>query len=557
MILSIAALLVVLLIAYWWANQGVFDALLHMICVIFAGALALALWEPVTTAFLLKPSLSEYAWGLSLGVLFLVLLAILRLITDKMCPVRPRVARWADWAFGSIMGLWSGVLTVGLVLIAIGHVSTARELGGHENWKRDPSASTPVATDAGSPASLCMALTAGFYNLASNGGLSPWIGDGSLAMLRPAIDADGDSLLRDSVEGGKGRLSVTADGLSVSGFYRDPSFSIKSGGPGAFAVLINPKSTAFDTSSGFTLSASQAKLIDGSTGVSAFPVEFSQREAKSGDSLVRYSFSGDSSYMTTPSSSAESVACLLFPSKPFGDSKGPFYLQIKGLRYALPTATSGPEGIAKAVQSGGKSVAVAAAGEDVPAIPENQLRVDASVQGVLLDKNGMPGSLKEDGGLLVGGAAERISKTDTTAGDVRFIREADGARIVRLICSRDTAVDLFNTDRTRKDAEKVGPNGQPVLLDNTGNIYTPVGYIWRDDQRSEFEVYLDEEPKEGLTLKRFARAANNGELFILYRIPTGVTINLVALRDPNKSMADARIVGKTELKVEAGPKKTR
>ena len=169
----------------------------------------------------------------------------------------------------------------------------------------------------------------------------------------------------------------------------------------------------------------------------------------------------------------------------------------------------------------------------------------------------MPGSLKEDGGLLVGGAAERISKTDTTAGDVRFIREADGARIVRLICSRDTAVDLFNTDRTRKDAEKVGPNGQPVLLDNTGNIYTPVGYIWRDDQRSEFEVYLDEEPKEGLTLKRFARAANNGELFILYRIPTGVTINLVALRDPNKSMADARIVGKTELKVEAGPKKTR
>jgi len=557
MILSIASLLAVLLIAYWWGNQGVFDALLHLICVVAAGALALALWEPVTTGFLLTPALSEYAWGLSLGGLFLVLLAILRLVIDKLCTVRPRVARWADWTVGSMMGLCSGVLTMGVILIAVGHVATARELGGHDNWKRDPGSPTPVATNPYAPASLCMSITAGFYNMVSNGGFSPFIGVGSLATLRPAIDADGDSLLRDTAEGGKGRLSVTAPGLSVSGFYRDPSFAIKNGGPGAFAVLINPKAPSFDGSSGFCLASSQARLVDASTGRSAFPVEFSQRETNSGDSLVRYAFAGDSVYLTTAGSSAETVACLLFPSKPFGDSKGPFYLQLKGLRFSLPPLTSGPEGIAKAVQSGGKTISVAAVGDDVPAIPENQLRMDNSVQGVMLDKNSMPGSLKEDNGLLLSGAAEHISKNEGTQGDVRFIRESDEARIVRLICSRDTVVDLFNTDRTRKDAEKVGPNGQPVLLDATGNIYTPVGYIWRDEQRNEFEIYLDEEPKEGLTLRRFARAANSGELFILYRVPTGTTVKLVALRDPNKSMTDARIVGKAEVKVEAGPKKPR
>jgi hypothetical protein len=179
------------------------------------------------------------------------------------------------------------------------------------------------------------------------------------------------------------------------------------------------------------------------------------------------------------------------------------------------------------------------------------------VQGVLIDKNNMQGTLKEEGNLLVGGAAERISKADATAGNVRFIKETEGTRILRLICSRDTAVDLFNTDRTRKDAEKVGPDGQPVLIDATGNIYTPVGYIWRDEQRDEYEIYLDEEPREGLTLKRFARAANSGEIFILYRVPVGVTVKTVALRDPNKSMAEAQIVGKTDITVEAGVKTTR
>jgi hypothetical protein len=556
MILSVASLLVVLLIAYWWGNEGVFDALVHLICVVIAGALALALWEPVTVSFLLKPTLSEWAWGLSLGTLFLALLGILRVVIDKMCPVRPRVARWADWTFGSLMGLASGVLTVGLLLTAVGHMATARELAGHDNWKRQPGEFFPTETNAGSPASICMSATRGFYNMVSNGGFAPLFGAGGLAMVRPAIDADGASLLRDTIDGGKGRLSVTPEGLSVSGFYRDPSFAIASEGPGAFAVLINPKTPSFDGSSGFTLASSQARLIDGSTGRSVFPVEFAQREPQTGDSLRRYAFRGDAAYLTTPGSSAESVACLLFPSRPFGDSKGPFFLQVKGLRYALPAVTSGPEGIAKAVQSGGKTIAIAAAGEDTPVVPEIQLRVDASLQGAPLDKNQLGGSLEEDGGLLIKGARENILKADATATDVRFIKETEGSRIVRLVCSRDTVVDLFNTDRTRKDAEKVGPNGQPVLIDETGNIYAPMGYIWNDRNRDSFEIYVDEEPREGLTLRRFTRAATSGEIYILYRIPVGVTIKLVALRDPAKSMADARIVGKADLKVEDGPKRT-
>ena len=40
MILSVITLLVVLLIAYWWGNAGVFDALLHLLYLTIAARLA-------------------------------------------------------------------------------------------------------------------------------------------------------------------------------------------------------------------------------------------------------------------------------------------------------------------------------------------------------------------------------------------------------------------------------------------------------------------------------------------------------------------------------------
>ena len=556
MILSIGCILFVLLIAYWWANAGVFDALMHLVCVVAAGCLALALWEPVTTSFLMSPGLVDYAWGLSLGGLFLALLGLLRLITDKMCQVRPKVARWADWVFGGFMGAMSGVLTIGLVLIAMGHIAGARELAGYEGWKREPGDPAPkqTADGLGSVVALVVDGTGGFFNLVSGNAFAPFLGNASLATVRPGIAADGMSLLRDSVDAGKGRLGVTPDGLTIAGFYKDTGFGLLGGGTGGFAVLLSAKSAAFDTQSGFNLSASQARLIDGSSGTSVFPIEFAQREEKSGDSLVRYKFRGDGDFLGTMSSSAESVACLVFPTSPFGTSKGPFFLQVKGLRFALPEPTPGPEGIAKAVQSGGKAMQLADA-SDAPIVPGEQLRMDNGVQGIMLDKNALPGSLKEDGGKLTGGAAERISRSGVTAGDVRYIDEASGTKLVVLRCSANSAVDLFDIDRTRKAATKAGPNGQPVLIDDKQNIYAPAGYIWRDEQRNEFEIYL-EPPKEGFTLKRFARAATNGELFILYRVPEGVTLKLVALRDPARSMSDAVMVGRCDVKVESYGKKS-
>ena len=74
------------LIAYWWANQGLFSALIHLVCVIVAGALAFATWEPFTGIVLGVPALEPYARGIALLAPFALYLFLARLAGDKLVP---------------------------------------------------------------------------------------------------------------------------------------------------------------------------------------------------------------------------------------------------------------------------------------------------------------------------------------------------------------------------------------------------------------------------------------------------------------------------------------
>jgi hypothetical protein len=242
---------------------------------------------------------------------------------------------------------------MGLVLISIGHIASTRELLGYQGWIRDPGSDAPKQSESGAPATLMMNAAAGFYGWLSDASLAPTLGNASLARWRPDIAADGGSLLRDSIEGGKGRLSTPSNGVSIVSAHYDPSFALKSGGSGAYAVLVSLKRPGYDKGAGFTMSASQARLIDGNTGSSVFPAEFAQAEQGAGDSLVRYRFSGDGSYLGSTASSEESLACLLFPATGLKRSKdGPLFLQIKGLRIQLPTPKTDAAEMARAVSSG-------------------------------------------------------------------------------------------------------------------------------------------------------------------------------------------------------------
>src|SRR4026209_1796579 len=100
-VLNIVIIALVLLITYWWANQGFFSSILHLLCTIVAGAIALAFWELVTTKFLLRGSnFDDYAWGVSLISLFVLTLAVLRVATNKLAPNNVQLPHWANLVGG-------------------------------------------------------------------------------------------------------------------------------------------------------------------------------------------------------------------------------------------------------------------------------------------------------------------------------------------------------------------------------------------------------------------------------------------------------------------------
>ena len=552
MILSILAIVFVLLVAYWWGNAGVFDALMHLLCVVGAALIAAALWEPLNAMLFLGGGMAEFGWGLTLGGVFLVALLALRLTSDMLCPLRPKMPRWADWAVGVPMGMVSGALTIGVLLISIGHMSMKREILGYEGWRRPTGSGEIAQSQAGAPAALAMDFAAGFLNMVSDGAMAPTFGNASLARWRPGIAADGGSLLRDSVEGGQGRLSVGTDGVSIVGTYFDPKFGLKDGrkGQGAYAVLLSVKKPAYDSGSGFSLSASQARLIDGATGRSVFPCEFAEGLESSGESLVRFEFTGDTAYISTPPGTQESFACLVFPAAQLPRKAGaPLFLQIKGLRFALGEPNADAAQMANAIASAGRKLELPVP-EDVALVPATDLRVESGLQGAIMDTSEMPGTLKEESGKLLSGAYQHITKPQSTRSVVRSFYETKEDRVVMLRCTRGSAVDLFDADKTRKDATAAGPNAVPTLIDDSGNSYAPVGYVWNNERVPEFEVYFNETPDSGFTLAWFRRAASGGDLNLLYKVPVGRTVKMVVFSDPARSLKDARVVGKANLKVE-------
>jgi hypothetical protein len=315
-------------------------------------------------------------------------------------------------------------------------------------------------------------------------------------------------------------------------------------------VLLSVKRPAYDKGSGFNLSASQARLIDGATGRSVFPSEFAEGLESSGDSLVRFEFSGDTTYVSTPPATQESFVCLIFPASSFArKAQAPLFLQLKGLRFRLPEPGTDAAEMAKAVATAGRDVALALR-EDTPGVPGNELRVENGMQGAIMDTGEMPDTLREQGGKLLGGASLNVTKPQSTRSVVRTFFETKDERIVMLRCTRGSTVDLFDADKTRKDASAAGYDAVPTLIDDSGNSYAPAGYVWNNERSQKFEVYFNETPDSGFTLNWFRRAAGGGELNLVYKVPVGRTVKMIVFSDPARSLKDARVVAKANLKIE-------
>ena len=81
-----ATIVFIVLATYWFGfKEGFFSAVVHLTCVIVAGALAFAFWEPLAHV-MLGTGMREWAWGVSLLLIFCLLLFILRLVCNLVVP---------------------------------------------------------------------------------------------------------------------------------------------------------------------------------------------------------------------------------------------------------------------------------------------------------------------------------------------------------------------------------------------------------------------------------------------------------------------------------------
>lgn len=220
MLFNILVLGTVLIIAYVLGGQGFFSSLLHMVCVIAAGAITFAAWEPVV--YLLAPKIGSDAvadllWGVGIIGIFTLSLLVLRLITEKVCGANIHFSVTVNTIGGWACGIVSGLLTAGILTLGAQMIPGPQPLAGYQGWAlssqsgqggaiiRQQSLWLPVDT-----------LTAKFYSMASE--TSMW-SPNSLSTWHPQLDQQA-SLLRLSFDGGKSRQIARPGDVSVSKIIR-------------------------------------------------------------------------------------------------------------------------------------------------------------------------------------------------------------------------------------------------------------------------------------------------------------------------------------------------
>ena len=130
---NIVLLLFVLFMAYWWSAQGLFSSLLHLVSVIVAGTLALALWEPIVLGLLMKwDRCAPYAWGVGLGIPFVAWLLLVRLGFDKLIGMNVNFNPIVSMVGGGALGFVAGLLTGGLMVISVNYLPLGPTFMGYQ-----------------------------------------------------------------------------------------------------------------------------------------------------------------------------------------------------------------------------------------------------------------------------------------------------------------------------------------------------------------------------------------------------------------------------------------
>lgn len=572
----IDALVIVLIvvIAYIWSSRGFLSAFLHLLCVIAAGALAFAVWEPVGLWVLgVQDGQDGYAlnlsWGLALGVPFMVSLLLLRVAMDKLVPFNLDCESVVNLVGGGLCGLFSGVITVGIMLLSISFTRMPTDIYGYRPVNYDNNGSLTVQSNLVLPAEK---WTAEFYKIVSNGAFRPMGGE-SLARLHPTVAYDG-AMLRTNFEEGKSKQAIAPDGFEVVKRYTftptDPkqlfadSFDPKtqvfsylngetasSGSSQIEGFVVSFKAGAKERSGSVIIGPGQLQLVvepnpnDPTTTISVQPLAV-VTQAQNRPDLVRWRWDSPATFFQAVGGAADATMAFEFVT-PKGSR--PIGLYVKGVRAdvtqmaAANTYTTSSDrdsairsraiigkSASKVDSSGAVTIRVRAGDQtDIFITMGNSLPFS-----IILQKDNMQGltfneQSEIDGGGLAKFATDDLKKTGFTDRklQVRTFAATDDTKIVQVrVDGRNTQYGFVSNA-----AAAVDRSAAPTLIDQAGNSYTPVGYVFRNNE--ETDIYFSPQSPIGSIndLPAVSKSRPDAELILVYRVNVGANITTFAVGD--------------------------
>jgi len=534
-IFNIAIVGLVLLIAYWWSNEGLFSAVLHMVCVITAGAFALALWEPLTMWIMSGGSFDNYAWGFSLVGVFAITLLALRVASDKIAPANIQFPSWANLAFGGAAGFVSGVLSVGICLIGAGYVQSTNNIMDYRGTARAEAGKEIEKVNA--PWLDVTYLTSAFYSKLSVGTLHPDLFGGMpLQQFNPHMDEQA-TLLRDTVQEGNGQISIMRRDAEVLTFAKSEN--------GLAIVQVKFAPSARDFNKQLVLAKSQVRLVDevrnGNEPKVYFPDSWKQKvqNATTKDfSEELFVFDGISSYATSIPGQSEIMLTFVFDTR--NARLNPKFIQIRGTRFELT----------KTIELTSADAVVFLTNDD----SENQI-VDRDVFGndiqdlvkntsklpLRTSVNSLQGSLQVNDldylthGRLIGGNKSNTSRGKTVKGIAAF----EGTGIVQLDASPGKAAAF-------EDLYKTESNASIILVDSQDREYKPFGYYIIQGKKIDMILTPDEPIQSMHGIENFVSKVRPGKDIVfklLFMVTADVDIREFRIGDIT--------IGRCDVEVEA------
>ena len=559
MIANVLVIVLLLGLAYWWSLQGLFSAWLHLLCVVAAGALAFALWEPLVTGFLIH-RMPYHAWGVGLIAPFVLLLIGLRAGMDQVVTQNLYFDEWLNKLGGAVGGFLAAVLCVGIGLIGVGFLPLPAGIGGYKPYFINADGDV-VPNRSGQLWLGADEWAERFFASVSYGPFAPWGGESgqSLALYHPALRKQA-SLYRLSYDENASPAAVPGEVVVKDAFARRLPLR---GGPEVIRTAAknharaqkivvvdtewrNRKLGTYDSDGTLRVSPSQIHLVAWDTSGAApeaslvEPVAYSQQPPDGPRRLLDVIDSDQRDQMATsfPELKSENIGWVFL----LGEKQTPKFLLARQLRLRIPPDPQAPsEDVLRVLGRPKGGPVVASGGEngdgengsDGKTEKKNGRKAgDTWMEEVALNDK-LPRAFSKNkvmqfqfgagemSDAIRSGSADRITPPQGAVSQairVRRVYSPSHQAVIRIRVDRESAQSMFGAARAAAASLR-----SIFLRDGRGQEWQPMGYVLlRSDNTMKIRMGQD-------VVRRAAdlpasEMTSGDELYLYFSVGRGVEI---------------------------------